>query len=486
MRRLFCYFAVLVCMLVFFSGVSFAEIDTVTIQNLQEATDDELAGALQMIETEMLTRIKAHVELDKTELKIVKGKAETLIAAISELEEDLTAGDFVWISSEETIATVNNKGQVKGISTGNAVITCAVLLSNGFEIKATCPVQVYIPVNGITANPKALTMARGTQTKIEYKITPEDATDKSVAFTSSDEMIATVAQDGTITAGEIGDCVISITAQDGSEKKLDVKVAVRQEAQAITVEAANDFVAVDKKLQLTGTVAPENADNKKIEWISEDESVATVDAKGIVTGVAVGTTTIIAKAMDGAGAQASFGVRVIQPMKSIIVEDKPLEIANYTWWKQKFTVEPEDTTNKEIIWTSSNEEVATVDENGKITAKSKGKCIITGKAADGYGAKVEVPVEIKGYHYVFLSAEEVDVDFETEETSMVSIGFGINSEERYTDFGNGLVVCEHPKKVRPVKPGSDVITVVYKHNGRITDRIQYEIFVAQSAFEPEE
>ena len=95
-------------------------------------------------------------------------------------------------------------------------------------------------------------------------------------------------------------------------------------------------------------------------------------------------------------------------------------------------------------------------------------------------------MEIKGYHYVFLSAEEVDVDFETEETSMVSIGYGINSEERYTDFGNGLVVCEHPKKVRPVKPGSDVITVVYKHKGRITDRIQYEIFVAQSAFEPEE
>lgn len=165
MRKLFCYFAVLVCMLAFVSGVSFAETDTLTIQNLQEATDDELAGALQVIETEMLARIKAHVELDKTELKIVKGKAETLIAAISELEEDLTAGDFVWISSEETIATVNNKGQVKGISTGNAVITCAVLLSNGFEIKAECPVQVYIPVNGITANPKALTMARGTQTK---------------------------------------------------------------------------------------------------------------------------------------------------------------------------------------------------------------------------------------------------------------------------------------------------------------------------------
>ena len=493
MRKLFCYFVVLVCILVIFTVNSFAETDRLTIQNLQNATDEELAGALQTIEAEMLKKIKAHIELDQTELRIEKGKTATLVPELSDLDEELTAEAFTWSSSDETIATVTAKGQVKGIEAGNAVITCSSLLSNGFTLKAECQVQVFIPVKGITANQKALTLARGTQSIIEYSVAPEDATDKNVEFISSDETVATVKQDGTVTSEEIGDCTITIAAKDGSEKKLDIKISVRQEVQSISIETSNDFVAVGKTIQLKGIVDPETANNKKIEWSSADETIANVDKNGKVTGVAVGNTTITAKATDGTDTEANFEMKVIQPMKSIIVEDKPLYLCSYTSWKQNISIEPENTTNKSIIWTSSNDEVATIDENGTITTKFSGKCIITGTAADGSGAKIEIPVEIKGFHYVFLSPEEIEVDFHTVSEGLMT-AMGIDSYGRAVniaksvevDYGNGHVISEERGKIKPVKPGSDKITVKYITNGRETSKIEYEVFVAQSAFEPEE
>ena len=486
MKKLLCTLCVLVCFLVFLSAPSFAE--TVRIQNLQEATDEELADALLTIETEMRARIKAHIELDKPELKLVKGKGDTLIPELCDLEEELTAGDYVWTSSDEMIATVNAKGQIKGVAVGSAVITCSTLLSNGFDIKTECPVEVYIPVNGIASNPKALTVTRGTQVEIQYTIAPEDATDKTVEFTSSDDTIAVVSKDGVITAVENGDCIITISAMDGSEKKLDIKTSVRQEVQSVELEAPDEAVAVGKTLQLKGTVAPENANNKKLEWISADESIATVDAKGIVKGIAPGTVKITAKATDGAGAETSAEVQIIQPMKTIVAEDNRVILARSTYWKQNVSTAPEETTNKEIIWTSSNEEVATVNEDGTITAKGIGKCQVTGTAADGYGAKVVVAVEVRDFHYVLRTPDEIDVSFETTETSSMMMGVTsggsfMQKDERIIDFGNGCVRSDHSKKISPVKPGADQVSVILKTNDRVTSKIVYDIYVAQSAFE---
>lgn len=493
MKKLLCMICMLVCAMVFLTAATSAETDadTVRIQSLQDATDEELAEALLTVETEMRARIKAHIELDKPELKLVKGKGDTLVAELCDLEEELTAGDFIWTSSDESIVTVDAKGQIKGIAVGRAVITCSTLLSNGFDIKAECPVEVYIPVNGIAVNPRALTITRGTQTQIEYTVTPADATYPAITFTSSDEAVASVSGDGIITAVENGDCVITLSAMDGSEKKLDFKVAVRQEVQSIDLEIAENTVAVGKALQLKGTAAPEEANNKKLEWCSSDESIATVDARGTVKGVAPGTVRITAKATDGAGAEASVEIQVVQPMKTIAVVDNPVILARSTYWKQSAAAEPEDTTDKGIIWTSSNEEVATVKEDGTITAKAPGKCEVTGTAADGYGAKVVVKVEVREFQYVLRTPDEIDVSFETEETSSMMMGVTaggsfMQKDERIIDFGNGCVRSDHPKKISPVKPGADQVTVILKTNDRVTSKIAYDIYVAQSAFEDTE
>ena len=399
--------------------------ETVRIDLVREATDEELSEALRTVESEMRARLKAHLELDRTELKLVRGTGETLSAEIRDLEEGLSAGGFSWTSSDESVATVSDRGAVRGVSAGSAVITCSTTLSNGFEICAECPVEVRVPVSSIGTDPWELTMVPGTEAGIEVIITPKDATNRTVEFSSSDEEIATVSGDGVITARAMGKCDITVAATDGSEQRAKIRVTVRQEVQDITIEAPADRIGVEETLQLKGTVLPGDAYNKRIDWSSSDGSVAEVDDTGKVTGIAAGTAVITAKAADGAGAEASFPVEVIRQVKTISVEDNPVILAEFTYWKQQISVEPENANDRGILWTSSDESVATVDEEGTITGHKTGTCKVTGTAADGYGAAVEVDVEVRAFHYVLRTPDEMEVGFATESSSASSSGMGL-------------------------------------------------------------
>lgn len=470
------------------SGTSESGEDALLIQSLPEASDEELAKALSQIESEMLARLKTHIELDQQNLKLTRGAKAKLTASICDLEEDMTAGELAWTSSDETVATVDGKGQIRALSPGKTVISCSVLLSGGFEINAECPVEVYIPVNTVSVKEKKLTIARGTKVVTECIVAPADATDPSLEYSSSDESIATVSGSGVITGKEIGDCVITVSAADGSGKTTEIRVAVRQEVQEIVLDADGGSVAVGQTIRVTASLKPEDANNKKIIWSSADETIATVDGKGTIRGVGTGTTTIKAKAADGTEKEASFRVEVIQPMKKIQVADKAVILSLDTNWMQTVTVEPEDTTNRNILWTSSDESVATVSENGEISAYSTGKCRITGTAADGYKAAVTVDVEVRQFDYVLKTPGPVSVDFETEETSSMFIGVTSRGaarvmEERVTEFENGCVAITGSKQISPVKAGSDRAMVVFKRNRRTVSKEVYTIYVAQSAVE---
>ena len=388
--------------------------DSVRIEHFQEATDEELAAALAAVEGELRDRMTAHIALDQEEMTLVKNDLGTLTAEILDLDEGLTAGEFQWSSSDESVAIAGPKGTVRAVDAGKAVITCSAMLSNGFRIEAECPVEVTVPVERIGTDPWEINMVRGTQAEVEVTVEPANASNPAVIFASSDENVATVSGDGVITAGETGRCTVSVTAADGTGKKAEIRVYVRQEVESITVEAAENRVAAEYTLQLKAVTAPGNAHDRSVAWSSSDETVATVDAYGKVTGISAGKATITAKALDGGGAEGSFEVEVYQPMKTITVADNPVILAEYTWWRQTVTVLPGDTENKEILWSSDNEKVATVDENGTITGHKVGTCRVTGRAADGFGATVTVDVEVRTFHYVLRTADEIEVGFETE------------------------------------------------------------------------
>lgn len=254
--------------------------------------------------------------------------------------------------------------------------------------------------------------------------------------------------------------------------------------QTITFESDNYSVGVGKSITLKAIISPKK--NIKLEWTSSNEEVATVSAKGAVKGVSVGETTITVKAVDSDSISASCKVTVVIPVKKISFTDKNVSMAVDTTWQLDANITPENATNKDIEWTSSNEKVATVNEAGIITGVSKGSAKITATAVDGGKAKGVINVKVNEYDMVFTSDKPQKAKY--------YYGSG-----RYTIKGKVKTGCvsipdiniamwamvvggnaSEEFEVTPIKPGTDTITV---KAGRVKTVIT--VFVSPEAFSSE-
>ena len=148
-------------------------------------------------------------------------------------------------------------------------------------------------------------------------------------------------------------------------------------------------------LRLTATVLPENCRNNTLKWSSDNEEVATVDENGLVTAVSVGEANITATAVDGSGVTATCKVTVSPKLvTSVTLNKNELTIEKSFTAQLAATVAPDDADNLGLTWTSDNEEVAIVDENGLVTAVGEGTATITATANDGSGVAASCVVTV--------------------------------------------------------------------------------------------
>ena len=139
-------------------------------------------------------------------------------------------------------------------------------------------------------------------------------------------------------------------------------------------------LSINATQQLTATITPSVA-NPKITWVSSNPDVATVDENGLVTAKAIGTATITATTANGA--EATCEVTVSTPVTNVTLDKTTLSLKRGSTDTLTATVEPKEGTNKNVTWASDNEAVATVDENGVVTAVSAGTANITVTTVDG-------------------------------------------------------------------------------------------------------
>ena len=220
----------------------------------------------------------------------------------------------------------------------------------------------------------------GDETNVEYTVLPEDAYDKSVTFESTDDTIATVDEEGKVVAVGIGTTTIKITATDVGEVVKEINVVVKP-VLIDRITLVDQTLFLGDSVELVATIEPENATDKSVTWASSDEKIAKVDENGKVTTVGCGTVTITATAVDEGKAVGEAKV-VVKPILvgKITLKDQSLFVGESA--ELAATIEPENATNKSVTWTSSDENVATVDSTGKVTAVAFGKAVITAKAAD--------------------------------------------------------------------------------------------------------
>lgn len=181
-----------------------------------------------------------------------------------------------------------------------------------------------IKVSSITLDQTSLSLDTGKTTTLKATVKPDNATDKSVTFASSDAKIATVGEkDGKVTAVKAGSADITVTTHD-SAKKATCKVTVKDPVVNVTgVSLDKTELSVEEgaTAQLKDTVAPSNANNKKVAWKSGNPDTLTVDSNGKVTGVKVGSATVVVTT-DDQGKTAECKVTVTAKSEP---EPKPTE-----------------------------------------------------------------------------------------------------------------------------------------------------------------
>lgn len=395
------------------------------------------------------------LKINKEDFTMTKGTSETL--TVTGTPADALEGQTItWKSSNKDVVTVDSKGKVEAVGVGNATIT-ATAAGKSDSVKIT----VNNPLKKITVDPATLTLKKGTSKTLSVKYDPADTTDnKAVTWESSDKSVATVDANGKVTALKDGSA--TITAKVG---KLTATCALTVQEKKLT-GISLDKTALElskgqssEALKVIYTPA-DTTDDKTVTWSSADEKIATVK-NGVVTAKATGTTKITATVGTH---KAECTVTVNAKLTGIKVTPDKVTVEKGQKANLNVTYLPADTTDeKAVTWKSENESVATVDENGVVTAVAGGKTkvIATAKANNKITAVCEVKVPIHTESIALNKTEITDLlkgKTEKLEVSFIPSNTEDSREVKWTSSAADIAAVDANGTVKALKEGTATIT----------------------------
>ncbi len=335
------------------------------------------------------------VTLSATSLSLNVGDTHTLVATV--LPVDAPNKNVTWESALPHIVSVDNAGNLTALAVGSSVIT--VTTEDGKK-QARCFVDVspaVISVTDVTLSEATLALNVGDTHTLIATVMPENATNTAVTWNSSATDVVSV-NDGVLTAHAAGEATITVTTADGG-KQASCVVTVTDPSKVTGVELNVHEITLEvgETYQLTAKVFPETAENKDLWWSSDDRTIARV-VDGLITARNVGTTKVWVEAGDWENTFTdTCYVTVVEmeeiiPVTSIELDVYSLELTVGETHTIQARILPENATNKDLTWTSTNPEIATVDNKGKVTAVAAGTANIN-ITADGAAIMIQVSVK---------------------------------------------------------------------------------------------
>lgn len=322
---------------------------------------------------------------------ILKGETKRLTATIN--PEDTTDDKTItWSSDDENVLFVDQNGQIRGIKEGTANVKAVVA---GKETTKQITVN-EIHINSIAIDgDQEFEMIKNQTKNLSVTINPENTTDdKGVVWKTNNEEVARVDNDGKVTALKEGEATITATV---GTNETSVKINVKEiHINSVVINELDDEFTRGDEFKFSATYTPENTtdENKTVEWSSSNADVGSIDQEGNFVALKEGTTTITAKIGN---IKAEREVTVIEnhvgDFKLLQEEGEVLNIGNTQ--KLVTVVNPENCTDAYTIkYSSSDEAIATVDENGNVTALKDGKVVITATLTTEYDEEFEDSIEI--------------------------------------------------------------------------------------------
>ena len=398
------------------------------------------------------------VTLDSNTLALLTGEHTTLVATV--LPADASNKAVTWASSNTNVATVNAEGKVVAVGPGSATVTVTTV--DGSKT-STCTVTVTQPVTSVTLNKQETTIVAGETESLVATVNPSNASNKQVTWTSSNESVATVNQNGLVTAKGLGSAVITVTTVDGN-KTATCTVTVIRLVESVSLDKTTHTMDINTKYTLVATVLPADATNKQVTWTSSNSDVVTVN-NGEVTAVGKGSAVITVTTVDG-NKTATCTIRVLVPVTGVTLDKEEATLETNKTLELVATVLPTNATNKEVVWTTSDKLVATV-ENGVVKGIAPGEAVITVTTVDGeFEAECLVTV-IQRVNEVKLptSLTLVEGSNPSKLTATVLPANATNKAVTWDSSNKQVATVDAEGNVTPVGLGSTVITVTTVDGG---------------------
>ena len=272
------------------------------------------------------------------------------------------------------------------------LITAIAIVACG---KSDEDVNKVVAVNSVAINPTGpITLQPGEEVTLTASIEPENSTTRKAEWSSDNSSIATVTATGKVKAIAVGTAIITAKAEDKvATCRIDVTEEIIEAEDIVISPTGAQTLQPGEELQLTATISPENATNKSVIWSSDDRDIAMVDATGLVKAIDEGVAIITASIGKlTATCKLTVAREIIEVTSVEITPEGPITITEGEELQLTATVAPENATNKEVTWSSSDKTIATVSETGLVTAIAAGEATITASAGT-MSASVEVTIE---------------------------------------------------------------------------------------------
>ncbi|MBR3307691.1 MAG: leucine-rich repeat protein [Lachnospiraceae bacterium] len=330
--------------------------------------------------------------------------------------------EMTWSVSKGSDRISLTDGVVKGLKVTDADDPAVIKLAVGDKL-ASCKIIVLQSVTSISLSKTSVTLDAGGSIQLTCSVSPSTASDKTVSWTSSDESIATVDENGKVTAVNKGECIITVTALDGGGAKKECKVTVSNTASypasAADMQSAHPYDKNSSDIWIykkpgAANISVTFSEETKLEDDTEGDYILIKDAAGKQVGkyygselagktvTVTGNTFWLQLVTDGIDSKDyGFSVSNIEADVSIVevtaISILPKECTISKGGSQKLTatLSPDNATDRSVSWTSSSPAVATVDANGEsvtVTGKTAGKATITAKTSNGLTATATVTV----------------------------------------------------------------------------------------------
>ena len=405
-------------------------------------------------------------------VSIVKTKDKTIKLTLEPVEANK---QMVWTSSDESVATVaqnmNAVYPLEAIVVAHKVgkATIKAEAQDGSGVSATCEVEVT-PLMASDVSLLNASVVKTIPTQLEANVSPAETDNKKLKWASLTPDIATVTEDGIMTGLKMGTAKVKAETTDGSNLSVVFEVQITGLPVSTISLPAESSIIKTESMKLEYSILPLVSDNQKLKWSSNDTDIASVDENtGVITAHKVGDAVITATATDGSGISASTKIHVTPLKISQIEMSKEMSLLHSLSKQIEVKFTPELADNKTLKWTSDNEDIATVTQEGVVTGVNVGSANVTATTTDGTEISATCKVTVNPVT-INLSTNTINLQKGSAYVEQTATVLPENYEHKdvvWTTSGNGVASVDKDGHITANKPGVDTLRCSLSYDSHI-------------------